>query len=111
MTTLKLDTQIIGNRTKVTLYLSGFHTSQLAQGDIFLNKEEAEQYCKDKVIYVRPVTFYSEQEAINFINTEIKSHINMVKDFGISNYFEKALGEIPCPTILDYINRNKNLFI
>lgn len=111
MITLNLEAQNVGNHTKIVIYLAGFHSSQFAEGIIFLSKDEALKYCEDKVIYVKPVRFHSRESAMNFINTEIKAFINKVKDFGFPDYFEKALSELECLEIIEYVKTNKEQFI
>jgi hypothetical protein len=81
---MKFETFTQGARTVYPVFLAGFHDSRFLNGEVFLSEEEAHTYCEDKVIYVKAVPFFSEEKAIEFVNTQAHSWINHIKSFDMN---------------------------
>ncbi len=65
------------------IFLAGFHDSRMLDGEIFINRDQAERYVSDKVIHIKEVAFYSER-LFSVIEQICRSRVNHAKNLGIN---------------------------
>lgn len=88
-------------KTFTTLQLVGFHNTRRLEGEMFLSKEEADQYCADKVVYSKELKFNSEAEAMAFIINQLTIELRQHTRAG--GGVDTLANETPCKAIRELI--------
>ncbi|WVH05488.1 hypothetical protein KKJFFJLC_00026 [Vibrio phage vB_VpaS_PGB] len=58
------------------VFVVGFHDSAFIDGEVFLNSKQAYEYCKNKVVYVKELSFRTEVQAEKFVNQMARGLVN-----------------------------------
>lgn len=88
-------------RTFYKMYVVGFHDTRFVEGDLFFSKEEADQYCSDKVVHVKEVKFTSKEEAESFVTNQLKVQLRQAKSLGFCK--KRVIDETPCKAIKELL--------
>ena len=79
---MKFETFTRGNRTFYPVFLAGFHDSIAPSGVVFLRESDAEEYCKDKVVHVKPYLFRNQEDAESFVKSRARAEVNHCNSLG-----------------------------
>lgn len=87
--------------TKYKLHLVGFHNTRAFEGEMFINEEDAKEYCSDKLVYIKTITFNSKADAMAFIEQQNKCTVNQYKRAGYD--LNSLMSETPCKHIRELL--------